>query len=274
MKNLKLRVVALFISVIMTLGLFLAISPVNAYAADEPDCKTVSDVVNTYGPNGTNNESGEWPEALKDKFITGSELSQPGIDPKDYTSVKAKNGKMYYYKTDASDSIVSSIKIQKNKETLADLNQFNMKADVGGASALMSGFFGPFKLFLGIIVTLITVGMTIFTGFDLCYIAFPVFRGKMDDAKANGTRGITRTDSKTGETKLNLVTEDAQYAMVAADTVQTGQNPFVIYFKKRVVSFIVLAVLLFVLLTGNINILTNLGVKLADGILRAINSTF
>lgn len=273
MKELKLRVTTLLMSAVMVMGLFLAIFPVNVYA-DESDCKTVSDVVNTYGPNGSKNESGSWPESLKDKFITSSEVSQPGVDAKAYTSIRAKNGKTYYYKTDDSDNIVKAVRSEKFEEKFEAVNQFNMEADVGGAYGLMSGFFGPFKLFLGILVTLITVGMTIFTGFDLCYIAFPVFRGKMDDAKANGTRGITRTDSKTGETKLNLVTEDAQYAMVAADTVQTGQNPFVIYFKKRVVSFIVLAVLLFVLLTGNINILTNLGVKLAAGILQAINNTF
>ena len=77
-----------------------------------------------------------------------------------------------------------------------------------------------------------------------------------------------------GETKLNIVTEDAQFAVISAETAQTGQSAYLIYFKKRIISFVILAVLIFILLTGNINILTNIGVKLASGVLEAINNSF
>jgi hypothetical protein len=182
--------------------------------------------------------------------------------------------KTYYYDTSNETSILNHAKSLKGSAQIADLdNLYDLSADTTGAASLMSGIEGPLKTFLGILVTLITVGMTIFTAFDLCYIAFPVFRGKMDEAKANGTPGATHTNSK-GETKLTIVTEDAQFAVVSAETAQTGQNAFMIYFKKRIVSFVVLAVLIFILLTGNINLITNIGIKLASGILEAINNSF
>lgn len=181
---------------------------------------------------------------------------------------------IYWYDPANEAAILSACSgVQSGAAVDQALNTFTMKADVGGAAGLMSGFQKPLEVFLGILVTLITIGMTVFTAFDLCYIAFPVFRGKMDEAKANGTKGITKT-GKGGETKLTIVTEDAQYAVTAADMANSGENPFLLYFKKRVVSFVVLAVLLFVLITGKINILANIGVKLADGLLNMINGSF
>lgn len=180
----------------------------------------------------------------------------------------------YYYRTDNETAIMNKAKSLKGQQQIEDLDEYySLEADTKTASDLVSGLKGPISTFLGILVTFITVGMTVFTAFDLCYIAFPVFRGKMDDAKANGTKGITRTNNK-GETKLNIVTEDAQFAVISAETAQTGQSAYLIYFKKRIVSFIILAVLIFILLTGNINILTNIGVKLASGVLEAISNSF
>jgi len=179
----------------------------------------------------------------------------------------------YVYETAQETNIINACSnASANSSVTAAMDTFTLKADVGGATGTMSGFQKPLEVFLGILVTLITIGMTIFTAFDLCYIAFPVFRGKMDEAKANGTKGVTKT-GKGGETKLTIVTEDAQYAVVAADMANSGENPFLLYFKKRVVSFVVLAVLLFVLVTGKINILANIGIKLADGILNMINGS-
>lgn len=197
----------------------------------------------------------------------------------DYTSITVTDSASgvstkYYYRKDNETAILNKAKSLRGQQQISDLDEYySLEADTKTASDLVSGLKGPISTFLGILVTFITVGMTVFTAFDLCYIAFPVFRGKMDDAKANGTKGITRTNNK-GETKLNIVTEDAQFAVISAETAQTGQSAYLIYFKKRIISFVILAVLIFILLTGNINILTNIGVKLASGILEAINNSF
>lgn len=244
---------------------FVLVANVNVALADTDGQtqKTVDSVVQQYGPDN-------FPSYLSsDPQYAGN---------KDYAKVTYKDGngasKSYYYKKTDEAAILNKAKSLSGQSQIENLdNLYDLSADTGTAANLTAGLQGPMRTFLGILVVFITVFMTVFTAFDLCYIAFPVFRGKMDEAKANGTRGVTKTN-KNGETKLTLITDDAQYAVVASETAQTGQNAFVLYFKKRVVSFIVLAVLIFILLTGNINILTNIGVKLASGILQAISNSF
>ena len=123
----------------------------------------------------------------------------------------------------------------------------NITADTEKAVRSLSGVTGVFSFVLGAIVVLITLGMTVFSAFDLCYIAFPVFRDKCEDARTSGNRLMTKTDKTSGESKLRFVTDDAMFAVTAADTTQSGKNPFIIYFKKRIISYVVLAILLFIL---------------------------
>lgn len=238
-------------------GTMTTISPVTAYAATEEEIKEYI-------------QSDSYADGADDGILTKKEYNKlSSDDKKNYTEVQITDADgdttKYYYNTSTSavsDTLTDS--------TFDSLSQFNLKADVDGAANIMSGFTKVFQYGLGILVTLITIGMTVFTGFDIAYIAFPAVRQWFDTQKENGTKGMTRTDAKTGATKLTLVTEDAQFAVVSADMANTGKSPFVIYLQKRVISFVVLAVLLFVLLTGNINVITNIGVKLAAGFIKLI----
>ena len=180
-----------------------------------------------------------------------------------------------WYKPDDAESIKDAVdaygtSTRNDEEVKEALATYNLKADTAGAHSALSGFMDPLAKFLGVITYGITIGMVVFTALDLAYISFPVFRGKMDDAKANGTAGLTR-QGKGGETKLNFITEDAQYAMTTADTATTGASPYIIYGKKRIISFVVLSILIFILVTGRINIFAELGIKLADGVLKMIS---
>ena len=188
------------------------------------------------------------------------------------------DGTYYYWKSADTASVQGKIASAKNNsadKVANDVNDItgglNIEADTGTASRTLTGFTGVFNTLLGIIVVLITIGMALFSAFDLCYIAFPVFRNKCEEAKQSG-QGIMASNKKgsNGETKIRFVSDDAQYAVTAADTVQSGKNPFVIYFGKRLISYIVLAVLVFILLTGNIDIFTRLALKLVSGILDVI----
>lgn len=251
------------ISKILTLLMIMSMAFGMVFVSEEKVyAASVEDVIQTYGA-----------EAFGSLLSTDASLAADS----DYSAVQVTvDGvtKKYYYRKDNEKAIVNKAKSLKGQAQIDSLDDYySLEADVEGASGLVDGLKGPISTFLGILVTFITVGMTVFTAFDMCYIAFPVFRGKMDEAKSNGTKGVTRTNNK-GETKLNFITEDAQFAVISAETAQTGQSAFLIYFKKRVVSFILLAILIFILLTGNINILTNIGVKLASGVLEAISNSF
>lgn len=76
--------------------------------------------------------------------------------------------------------------------------------------------------------------------------------------------------TKTGKddnTKLMFISDDAQHAVIAADTVQSGRSPYLIYLKNRMLAFILLSIVIFILLTGNIGIFATLALKLVQGIL-------
>lgn len=237
---------------------------------------TVQEVADKYGPGGSAGYSG-WPSSLAGYFTTSGDAT--------HNLQVNVNGKAYFYPDTYTDSIIAAADTLDKKEAAKIADQqavtqfsevtsgFEIAADVQTAGNMMSGFMGVLRTLLGVMVVVASVGMTVFSGFDICYIAFPVFRNKCEEAKQTGT-GPMASGKKTasGENKLRFVSDDAQYAVVAADTVQSGKNPFVIYFGKRLLSYIVLSILLFILLTGRITVFTDLALKLVSGILDIIQS--
>ena len=160
-------------------------------------------------------------------------------------------------------------KTTQNVTALTD--NLGIDPDLDRATAMLSGFIPFIEMVIGVMITLITLGMTVFSAFDIAYIAFPVFRNKCEDAKASGTSGMMTKQKSNGESSLRWVTDDAQYA-VTQGTVENGKNPWGIYFKKRVISYIMLAIILFILMTGNISLITNIALKVVAGIMDVLAS--
>jgi len=142
--------------------------------------------------------------------------------------------------------------------------------DTQHATKSLQGFIPVISFILGAVVLLISVGMTIFSAFDICYIAFPTFRQKCEDSKASGGAMASSKKDSNGEAKMRFITDEAIHAVQESETIKTGKNPFVIYFKKRILAYLLLAITVFILLTGNVTVLTNLAVKLVSGILDII----
>ena len=169
----------------------------------------------------------------------------------------------------AKAQIISAASDSKVKGAVVDIgSNFNVEADIEGAATALSGIEGIISTIVGILVYAVTIGMTLFTACDICYITMPVFRNKCDDIKASGGVG-TKTDSS-GNAVLMFVTDDAQHA-VQVCTVETGKNPLALYAKKRVVAFILLGLVIFILLTGNIGLLVNIAVNIAAGIIDVLS---
>ena len=163
-------------------------------------------------------------------------------------------------------AVASSQVNQKVNDLTTNLS---ITANTGAASTMLSGFKPILELALGIIVVIITFGMTLFSSFDVCYIAFPVFRNKAEEAKESGN-GMMAKKSANGEVSLRWITDDAQYA-VTQGTIDSGKSPWSLYFKKRIASYIFLGIILFILLTGNISIITSLAVNVVSGIINIIS---
>lgn len=204
------------------------------------------------------------------------------VSRKDYESVKKLMVTEDGLPADsfASCSPQSQVQVQAEIKRIADKStvktqistigtNFDMTADVNEGTRMLSGFLGPIQSLLGVLVVIVTVGMTVFSALDICYITIPVFRNKCEDMKSSGSAAMSSTNAQTGETKFRWVTDEAIFA-VKTCSVDTGKNPLGVYLKKRILAYILLGIVLYILFTGNIGIIVNLAVNLVGGIMASL----
>lgn len=179
---------------------------------------------------------------------------------------------VYYYKSSDVDNINKAVKSTQSSQDASDALQnitdgLELTPDTEGATEILSGVTPVIRTLIGLLVILITLGMTVVTAFDICYLVFPVLRNKMEDSKNSG--GAMGKKGADGSVSLRIVTDEAQFAVQQVAT-NPGVNPMSIYFRKRIFSYIILTILLFILLTGNVTIITDLVLKLVSGLLNII----
>lgn len=137
-------------------------------------------------------------------------------------------------------------------------------ANIGGASNILVGFQDLISLLMGIGAYLAILGMGVFTACDVCYLSIPFFHSKMEDAGNSG--GKMSTPSKeNGGTKFALVTDDAIWAYNKAQEEQ--KQPWVLYLKRRIVAFIMVSIVIYILLTGQISIVIDIALNMTRGII-------
>lgn len=253
----------------MLLVLMLSVSAVFATEDTRSDSTIISEHIQQYGRASGGNLIG----TKLTKGVHFDVTSDNGGDPMTFT---LSGGDVTIYMTqEQRDKAVDQIlKVEQaaNQSQVVDdkvgeiTGGMNISADVGTANVLLSGFMPVVAIFLGFMCVLITVGMTIFSGLDICYIAFPAFQTMCEDQKAAGKGATVKGNGS------SWVSRDAQKAVEEANTDQSGKNPLLIYLKKRIVSYIILAILLFILLTGNITILTDLALKAVSGIMEVLGA--
>ena len=159
---------------------------------------------------------------------------------------------------------------EMNSDKLNDITTgLRITANTEAAVETLSGLSEGINTILGLICVIITLLMSVYTAFDVCYIAFPAFRGKCDEAKASGQAGGLTKRASNGDTKLRYVTDDAQQAVSQAET-EGGGSAWSIYLKSRIVAYVFLAIVLFMFMTGNINILTNIALKAVSGLMNIL----
>lgn len=90
---------------------------------------------------------------------------------------------------------------------------------------------------LGILVYGILVGVPLITACDIAYITIPTFRNKL----------IETNLGKPG--RFKIISDDAYYAMEESD-LSEGKHPLRLYFRKRVKTYILIAVLITIVVGG------------------------
>ena len=269
------RVASLFMAVLTVLALACTTT---AFAAEETH--TLPEDVESYIENSITaiNDSGvSFYETWLRSWLTTDESKAQSLEDggRQYNiTLGSSQGVLYIVRGKTEEGLIEAVqKSVNNAATVDDVSTItdglNIGADTAGATALLSGFAPIISLVVGVIVVLVTMGMTLFTAFDIAYIAFPVFRNKCEEQKMNGTGYNVKKDSN-GNVSLRFVTDDAQYA-VSEGTIENGKSPLGIYFRKRIMSYVLLAIVLFILLTGNISLITNIALNIVSGIMNVLS---
>ena len=249
-----------------------------AFAAEE--AHTLPEDVESYIENSITaiNDSGvSFSETWLRSWLTTEESKAQTLEDggRQYNvTLGSSQGVLYIVRGKTEEGLIEAVqKSVNNAATVDDVSTItdglNIGADTTGATALLSGFAPIISLVVGVIVVLVTMGMTLFTAFDIAYIAFPVFRNKCEEQKMNGTGYKVKKDSS-GNVSLRFVSDDAQYA-VSEGTIENGKSPWGIYFRKRIMSYVLLAIVLFILLTGNISMITNIALNIVSGIMNVLS---
>ena len=269
------RVISLFMAVLTVLALACTTT---AFAAEE--AHTLPEDVESYIENSITaiNDSGvSFSETWLRSWLTTDESKAQSLEDggRQYNiTLGSSQGVLYIVRGKTEEGLIEAVqKSVNNAATVDDVSTItdglNIGADTAGATALLSGFAPIISLVVGVIVVLVTMGMTLFTAFDIAYIAFPVFRNKCEEQKMNGTGYNVKKDSN-GNVSLRFVTDDAQYA-VSEGTIENGKSPWGIYFRKRIMSYVLLAIVLFILLTGNISLIINIALNIVSGIMNVLS---
>lgn len=120
-------------------------------------------------------------------------------------------------------------------------------ADVYGAMRIVDPFMPFLRVILGIIAIGVVFSLGFFTAMDLFFIGIPFFRDRMQN----------RGDEKGGG-KIPFVSYDA-VSVVNETESGTGEggykNPIIMYFKRRVITFIAVGVCLVYLVFGGLGAL-------------------
>ena len=191
--------------------------------------------------------------------------SSDQIDLKNKANAKLQDAKAKTLEDVGKTKSVDEVKNDINNMLKED---FNVSADVTKASEALDGFKDTVGIIVGVLAYIVIIGMGLITALDVCYIVIPVFRSFYIDSAESGNR-ITGKTGKNGEAKLRWVSDDAVYAVKVA-TVEEGKSPIKVYLFKRIGAYIIVAIVLFMLLTGNMQIFVNIALDFVSGIIEQL----
>lgn len=153
-----------------------------------------------------------------------------------------------------SDKLVSTNDLPySNADAVAAL--FNQGADINGAMGWFAPFQGVVGLILGVLVVILMVLLIASTVLDLVYIGLPTARMAMT-SKAEGS----------GKDTPFGISSDALRIVNEKEQGNGGGNVYLKYFKSRILTYIILAVCILYLVSGQIGNLIGSLLNMVSGI--------
>lgn len=129
-----------------------------------------------------------------------------------------------------------------------------VKPDMFSAYSIFFPFQGVFGTFSGVVCIIVAMGLVISTLLDIIYISFPVIREQWDKGGDKVKRPI-------------FISNEAFLTVLLIESESSGQykNPLFIYFKRKTVTYLVFALCLTYLLSGQIvSLVINFGNVISD----------
>lgn len=135
----------------------------------------------------------------------------------------------------------------------------NVHPDLDAAQGTLEPIIEIVNTVIGILATAILILIGLFTAIDILYLEVPTFHNSMDQKAME--KGQT---NKSGGVKAKIVSEDASQAYQEAT--ETGKNVLIVYLKKRIVAYIAVAIVLYMLLSGNLSLIVEVVLKMLNGV--------
>lgn len=149
---------------------------------------------------------------------------------------------------------------QQAMDAIQDIKDLtNVHADLGAAQGTLEPIIEIVNTAIGILATAILILVGLFTAIDILYLEVPAFHASMDQ------KGMEKGQTnKSGGPKAKIVSEDASQAYQEAQ--ETGKNPMIVYLKKRIVAYVAVAIVLYMLLSGNLSLIIEVILKMLNGV--------
>ena len=193
----------------------------------------IDDVVNNTALSG-------YPEAVESIKKYFDSLPTPGGDG---------------YKEDKVDDVISQIN-----------NTVSIKADLDkGKEWLSPETIAIISTAMGAIITVALLAVGVFTAVDVLFMVVPPLNQALTErAEASG-----KVD-KNGDTKIRFVSRAAVRAY--KETQESGKNVIIAYGKKRAIEYIAVAVVVYLLLSGNFNSILTLALRIISGAVDSVGN--
>ena len=271
--NMKVRAMAVIMAMLMVMSLmnFAMAASVEDYIAGEAKWTEVSDADIANYLSGAKKDW-DWQNSMPKSTI--SEVNGGTADPVDANNSFPCNGNYVQITSDGVKQLRNLIKqeadAQKAKEAIGGIGDgLGFQPDITGATEMMQGFMKPLSLVVGVITVIAMVAITAFTASDIMYMTIPLMREKSDAAAQSGNNMMGKQSNAGGGMRPRWVTDEAYVAVQEATT--SGKNMFGIYIKKRGAAMIFQALAIYILLTGNITLISNLLINIIGGIMAALS---
>lgn len=149
---------------------------------------------------------------------------------------------------------------QQAMDAIQDIKDLtNVHADLSAAQGTLEPLIEIVNTVIGVLATAILILVGLFTAIDILYLEVPAFHNTMDQ------KGMEKGQTnKSGGVKHKLISEDASQAFQEAS--ENGKNPMIVYLKKRIVAYVAVAIVLYMLLSGNLSLIVEVVLKMLNGV--------